>query len=94
MIGGCYFFAGLGYFYQAFRNKGRKGEYIEWDQDFLAYKPNLGKLHRYPIRQLKGVTVAENNLIIKAPNAQGTMAPLKGYSENDILKLRDAFQRN
>ena len=94
IIGSGYLIIGLGYFFQEFKIRSNKGEYIEWNHNTLIYKPNLGKVSVYKIENLINVTVAENNLIIKAPNAQGTMASLKGYSENDILKLREAFQKN
>ena len=79
------------YFYQEFRSKENKGEYIEWDDDNLNYKIHLGKLHSYKISSLIKVVVSENNLIIKAPNSQGTMASLKNYSEEDLQKLRSRF---
>lgn len=79
------------HFYQAYQNRGNNGEYIEWDHEFINYKPSMGKSYSYKIEKLINLTVATNNLIIKAPNARGTMAPLKGYSEEDIQKLRESF---
>ena len=89
---GCgYLLIGLGYFYMSFKNGSKKGEYIEWNDEELNYKQNLGKLHSYKLNRLIDLTVAEHNLIIKAPNSKGTMAPLKGYSEDDLEKLRKRF---
>ena len=86
-----YLIIGALYFYQAHQNRGNNGEYIEWDDEFIIYKPAQGKIHSYKLKKLISLTVATNNLIIKAPNAQGTMAPLKGYAEEDIEKLRSSF---
>ena len=79
------------HFYQAYQNRGNNGEYIEWDHEVINYKPSMGKTYSYKIEKLINLTVATNNLIIKAPNARGTMAPLKGYAEEDIQKLRESF---
>tara|TARA_B100000929_G_scaffold280507_1_gene258562 strand:+ start:216 stop:635 length:420 start_codon:yes stop_codon:yes gene_type:complete len=86
-----YFIIAALYLYQAYQNRGNNGEYIEWDEESIIYKPSMGKTHSYKIQKLTNLTVATNNLIIKAPNARGTMAPLKGYSEEDIQKLRKSF---
>jgi len=87
----AYFIVSGLYFYQAHQNRGNNGEYIEWDDEFIIYKPAQGKIHSYKLKKLIRLTVATNNLIIKAPNAQGTMAPLKGYSDEEIEKLRSSF---
>ena len=90
-MSGAYLIISLLYFYQAYQNRGNKGEFIEWDSESIKYKAYQGKTHSYKIGKLMSLTVATNNLIIKAPNAQGTMAPLKGYAEEDIQKLRSSF---
>jgi len=87
----AYFIVSGLYFYQAHQNRGNNGEYIEWDDEFIIYKPAQGKIHSYKLKKLINLSVATNNLIIKAPNAQGTMAPLKGYSDEEIEKLRSSF---
>ena len=94
LMGVAYLLIGLGYFYNAFNNSGKKGEYIEWDEERLNYKQNMGKVYSYKLNSLIALTVTKNNLIIKAQNAQGTMAPLKGYSEEDLEKLRARFGKN
>lgn len=94
LIGFGYLIISILYFYQAYQNRGDLGEYIEWNEDILRFKPNLGKVQTFKLGNLIKLTVAENNFIIKAPNAQGTMAPLKGYSKEDIIKLREAFQKD
>lgn len=91
IMAGAYFIVSGLHFYQAYQNRGNNGEYIEWDEETITYKPAEGKIHSYKIRKLISLTVASNNLIIKAPNAQGTMAPLKGYSDEEIEKLRTEF---
>lgn len=90
---GYFIIAGL-YFFSAYKYREKRAEYIEWDDENLNYQQCLGKLHSYKIDNLISLTVAENNLVIKAPNAQGTMAPLKGYSEEDILKLKSRVQED
>lgn len=91
IMAGGYFLIAAGYFYMAYQNRGNNGEYIEWDDEFIIYKPAQGKIHSYKSKKLIRLSVATNNLIIKAPNAQGTMAPLKGYSNEEIEKLRSSF---
>jgi len=91
IMAGGYFIIAVGYFYMAHKNRGNNGEYIEWDSESITYKPSMGKIHSFKIEKLMSLTVATNNLIIKAPNAQGTMASLKGYCEEDIEKLRSSF---
>jgi len=91
IISGGYFIISALYFYQAHQNRGNNIEYIEWDEETITYKPAQGKIHSYKLKKLISLTVATNNLIIKAPNAQGTMAPLKGYSDEEIEKLRTEF---
>jgi hypothetical protein len=81
------------YFFSAYKYRGKRTEYLEWDDENLNYQQSLGKLHSYKIENLISLTVAENNLVIKAQNAQGTMAPLKGYSDEDIRKLKSRFQK-
>ncbi|TRO65280.1 hypothetical protein [Christiangramia sabulilitoris] len=92
IIGIAYLVVGLLYLFQAYRSRNKDAEYIEWNHEKLNYKPNMGKVHSYKLESLINITVSKNNLIIKAPGAQGTMAPLKGYSKDDISKLRGAFQ--
>lgn len=82
------------YFFNAYKYRGKRAEYIEWDEQNLKYQQSMGKLYSYKIENLINLTVAENNLVIKAPNAQGTMASLKGYSEADILKLKTRFPKD
>jgi len=91
IISGAYLVVSGLYFYQAYQNQGNNGEYIEWDNECISYKPSQGRIHSYKIGKLISLTVATNNIIIKAPTAQGTMAPLKGYSEEDLQKLRSEF---
>lgn len=91
VMSGAYLLVSILYFYSAYKQSGEKGEYIEWDENLLIYKQNLGKIHSYKIESLTNLTVAKNNLIIKARNGQGTMAPLKGYSEEDLQLLWAEF---
>lgn len=93
MFGAYLVVSGL-YFYQAYQNRGNNGEFIEWNNECITYKPSQGRTHSYKIEKLISLTVAKNNLIIKAPNVKGTMAPLKGYSEEDLQKLRQSFPAN
>ncbi|CAL67202.1 hypothetical protein [Christiangramia forsetii] len=93
-MSGAYVIVSVLYFYQAYQNRGNNGEYIEWDSESIKYKPSQGKTHSYKIKKIISLTVATNNLIIKAPNSQGTMASLKGYVEEDLQKLRQSFPAN
>ncbi|WP_295178759.1 hypothetical protein [uncultured Christiangramia sp.] len=86
-----YLIIGLLYFYQNHRYGQKKGEYIEWNDTVLNYQENFGKFYSFKLSSLINVTVTRENFIIKAQNAQGTMASLKGYSEEDIAKLRARF---
>ncbi|WP_026915539.1 hypothetical protein [Christiangramia portivictoriae] len=89
-----YLIIGLLYFYQNHRYGQKKGEYIEWNDTVLNYQQNFGKFHSYKISSLINTTVTKNNFIIKAQNAQGTMASLKGYSEEDIARLKERFNKD
>jgi len=86
-----YLIIGLLYFYQNYRYRHKKGEFIEWNDTVLNYQQNFGKFYSFKLNSLINITVTRENLIIKAQNAQGTMASLKGYSEEDIAKLRGKF---
>ncbi|WP_405198191.1 hypothetical protein [Christiangramia sp. LLG6405-1] len=86
-----YLIIGLLYFYQNYRYGHKKGEFIEWNDTVLNYQQNFGKFYSFKLGSLINVTVTRNNLIIKAQNAQGTMASFKGYSEEDLAKLRARF---
>ena len=86
-----YLIIGLLYFYQNYRCGHKKGEFIEWNDTVLNYQQNFGKFYSFKLSSLINVTVTRENFIIKAQNAQGTMASLKGYSEEDIAKLRARF---
>ena len=86
-----YLIIGLLYFYQNYRGGHKKGEFIEWNDTVLNYQQNFGKFYSFKLNSLINITVTRENLIIKAQNAQGTMASLKGYSEEDIAKLRGKF---
>ncbi|MCB7480806.1 hypothetical protein [Christiangramia sediminis] len=90
VMASVYFLLAISYFYMAYR--GDNSEFLEWDDEVLIYKPTQGKIHSYKIDKTPAITVTRNNLIIKAPNAQGTMASLKGYSEKDLEKLRASFR--
>ena len=93
-IGVGYLLIGLGYFYNAFKDGDNRGEYIEWDDERLNYKQNLGKIYSNKLNSLIAITVTKNNLIIKVQNSQGTLASLKGYSEEDLARLRARFGKN
>lgn len=88
-----YLIIGLLYFYQNYRYGQKKGEYLEWNDTVLNYQQNFGKLHSYKINSLINITITQNNFIIKAQNARGTMASLKGYSEEDIARLKERFDK-
>lgn len=86
-----YIVLGLLYFFRSYWESRQNGEFIEWNDEFLIYKPIGQKIQVYKINELSGLTVSNNDLIIKAPGAQGTMVELKGYCEEDIAKLRSQF---
>jgi len=57
----------------------------------LYFYQNYGKFYSFKLSSLMNITVTRGYLIIKAQNAQGTMASLKGFSEGDVAKLRARF---
>ncbi|GAA4319824.1 hypothetical protein GCM10023115_46510 [Pontixanthobacter gangjinensis] len=87
----CYVILSMLYFYKAFGKPENNKEFIEWDDNVLNYKPIRGKIHSYKINDLINLKVSNSNLIIKAPDAKGTMAELNGYSETDLQKLESRF---
>ena len=89
-----YLIIGLLYFYQNYRYGHKKGEFIEWNDTVLNYQQNFGKFYSFKLSSLVNVTVTRENFIIKSQNAQGTMASLKGYSEEDIAKVSARFENN
>ncbi|MDT0643525.1 hypothetical protein RM553_11840 [Zunongwangia sp. F363] len=79
------------YFISALQIKGKNSEYIEWNEERLIVKKQGEKPIEYKLSDLKNLTVANNDLIIKAPKATGTMMSLKGYSEEELQKLQLEF---
>lgn len=91
LLPGLYLLSAILYFIGAIRMKGKNSEYIEWDHEKLIVKKQNEKPKGYLLSNLNNLTIATQDLIIKAPNASGTMMDLKGYSEDDIQKLRADF---
>ena len=88
LLPGLYLLLGLLYFVAIRKNKIRNSEYIEWDHEKLIVKKQNEKPNGYLLSTLNDLKVTTDDLVIKAPDASGTMMNLKGYSEDDIRKLR------
>ena len=88
-----YTIVGILYGFSAFKNRSKNAEYIEWDDQNLIIQKAGAKALNYRLTETNEITVTPNNLIVKAPNAAGTMAELKGYSEEDIALLKSRFRK-
>ena len=66
-------------------------EYIEWNDEKIVVKPYGRKKKEYQRSELISLTISNNDLLITAPSASGTMVELDNYDPADIARLYENF---
>lgn len=74
-----------------YQKKGRAEKSISWSKEEVIVQELFQKPKKYRVGEIDQITVTTYNFLLKSSNAKGVMLDLQGFSEEDVIKLRNTF---